>query len=873
MWGIFLSHCTHPYTTSDLGKRPAHFGGVGIRSPRVGIVCGLVGLVLFLMALSSPAPATITAQAQGPLSLHVGFLIGIESLNPFRGLNDADYLFYGLVYDYLFALDEDGNPLPNIATDAAPDAAGRNWTYTIRQGVKWHDGSDLTVNDVVFSINKNIENFFQLWAYEPYVNRIVQCDATTRPYCGAVATGPWEVTVYFDRPFVPGKAFYLPIIQEAQWGGLSPAQMQYQYDNLNPIGTGPYMADPNIGQQWTNGQPLVLHRNPNYHLRVPQIDDIYLEYYADEAALITAMRNGAVDVAELSPSGYALLAGEPNIVRQESLVSTQYWVELGFQQQDLPATNNRLNPARWDENVRRALAKATNKDYIINTIYQGKGVRGSSLMSPITPFWHYDPTTDPGVNLTYDIAAANAMLDQAGYDTIVGGVRQASRDITVYDDNGEPKVVPTGTRLSFKMIARQEYPEEQDIGRYLVAEWGRVGVEITNLRGDPGTIEVQLEPSLSNYVYGGYVETYIWYWSGDPDPNYLLSIESGFTLDGWNDNYWNNATYNQLYVDHLSAWDPAERQRITREAEKLHYQSAVYIIFIYNYGQWAYRTDEYTGWGDWVVHPYRQLNAFWTAPPLFLDLAPLVPVQRPTVSLLDVSGRPGVAVTITGTITDPVGSGTWTLDFGDGTTDATGTYATSPYTVSVQHTYAAAGNFTIRLTADNGVAQETDVGNAMISAVANLPPDQVALTADKTTVAPGELVNFTLSGHDAEGGTLTFHINFGDGTTDNATQVVAANGTASVVFNHTYSAVGEYFVRGSVSDGTTTTLATTRTVTVRAPTPGGEIGPAGIDMTLVAVLVAVVIAAAVGIALWARRRRKGKEEERVGLPPQPPPPK
>lgn len=823
------------------------------------------------MALSSSAPAAITAEAQGPLSLHIGFLIGIESLNPFRGLNDADYLFYGLVYDYLFALDEDGNPQPNIATDAVADAAGMNWTYTIRQGVKWHDGTDLTVDDVVFTINKQIENFWQLWAYEPYVNRVVQCSAQTRPYCGAAATGAWEVTVYFDRPFVPGKAFYVPIIQEAQWRTLSPAQMQYQYDNLNPIGTGPYAADPNIGQQWTNGQPLVLHRNPNYHLKVPQIDDIYLEYYSDEASLITAMRNGAVDVAELSPSGYALLAGEPNLVRQESILSTQYWVELGFQQQDLAATNNRLNPARWDENVRRALAKATNKDYIINTIYQGKGVRGSSLMSPITPFWHYDPTTDPGVNLTFDIAAANAMLDQAGYDTIVGGVRQASRAITVYDDNGEPKTVPAGTRLSFKMIVRQEYLEEQDVGRYLVAEWGRVGVEITNLRGDPGTIEVQLEPSLSNYVYGGYVETYIWYWSGDPDPNYLLSIESGFTLDGWNDNYWNNATYNQLYVDHLSAGDPVERQRITREAEKLHYQSAVYIIFIYSYGQWAYRTDEYTGWGDWVAHPYRQLNAFWTAPPLFLDLAPLTPVQRPTVSLLDSAGRPGEAVTITGTITDPVGSGTWTLDFGDGTTDETGTYATSPYTVNVQHTYAAAGNYTIRLTADNGAAQETDVGNVLISAVANLPPDQVSLSADKTTVAPGELVNFTLSGHDAEGGTLTFRIKFGDGSVNSATRTVAAGGTASVTFNHTYDAPGEYFVSGNVSDGTSVTQASTRTVTVRTTVPTGPTG--GIDMTLVGVLVAVVIAAVVGIALWARRRGKGKEEERVGLPPQPPPPK
>src|SRR5437667_10013510 len=95
------------------------------------------------------------------------------------------------------------------------------------------------------------------------------------------------------------------------------------------------------------------------------------------------------------------------------------------------------------------------------------------------------------------------------------------------------------------------------------------------------------EVALSTEVSGGLTDTYIWYWSGDPDPNYLLSIESGYTLDGWNDNYWNNATYNQLYVEHLAATDPTQRQSIVRTAEKLNYESAAYLIYVFPYRELA----------------------------------------------------------------------------------------------------------------------------------------------------------------------------------------------------------------------------------------------------------------------------------------------
>src|SRR5947209_20561847 len=130
---------------------------VRIRQMRLGVICGFVVFVLLASAsFSSPGVTTNAKAAQ--VDFHMGFLEAVDYLNPFRGLNDPSYELYGLIYDYLFSLDQDGHPIPNIATDASCDLTCRNWTYTIRQGVKWSDGTDLTADDVAFTVNYNIQD-------------------------------------------------------------------------------------------------------------------------------------------------------------------------------------------------------------------------------------------------------------------------------------------------------------------------------------------------------------------------------------------------------------------------------------------------------------------------------------------------------------------------------------------------------------------------------------------------------------------------------------------------------------------------------------------------------------------------------------------
>ena len=670
----------------------------------------------------SPTPKATSAD------LRIGFLESVDSLNPFQGLNDPSYQLYGLIYDYLFSFNESGAYVPNIALSASCDSVCMNWTYQIRQGVSWHDGTPLTVDDVMFTINYNSQSILHLWAFEPYMNRIVQCNGKPpKPGCGAYSYSPWNVTVFFDRPFVPGKSLFVPIIQKAQWQAITPKQAQSSFANANPIGTGPFVADAAIYTQYRNqpAQALHLFKNPNYHpvgthIGPSSIDNIYLQQFQDETTMAISLLRGDIDLAKMTSAQIGTVAGKPNIEVQEGLLSTQYWNEIGIEQSDPGNSPSPLNPARWDVHVRRAMAKATNKDYILQTIYQGKGVRGDSLVSPITREWWYDPTTDPdpGANLTFDIAAANSILDAAGYDaywtdTTGAQYRMAKNAISLSIQTNAcmcpnppnvTKTVPAGQHLEFKMDVRLEFPQEIQTGYYLQAEWARIGIKLD--------VNPLAEDGLSAEVYGGQTDTYIWYWSGDPDPNYLLSIESSYTLDGWNDNYWNNVTYNRLYVDHLAATNQAQRESIVRAAEKLHYESAVYIIYIFPYGEWAYRTDLWTGWGDWNAHPYRQMDAFWGANPLFFDLqyaGSITPNQPPVKPVISGSTfrRTFTNITqgFTATSSDPESTDSLTFkwDWGDGNvTVGPPMPATGTVTSTATYKWPTPGNYTIKVSVADG---------------------------------------------------------------------------------------------------------------------------------------------------------------------------
>jgi peptide/nickel transport system substrate-binding protein len=573
-------------------------------------------------------------EAESEKVLRIGFLQNVDNLNPFLGLNDASYVFYGLVYDYPHSVDNDLNITSNLVVNTSavpltdPEMAGMPfgsiWEYDITPNAQWHDGEPFTVEDFVYNINLQCsdQTFDLMWAFQPYSYfmksaRAVDSD-TVRVYFYDRETGDPKGAAYAYNVGILMLPSHLlkaktPSEISFDWNGV--------FKGLSPpiVGTGPFMATDRIFEEWTAGSQLTLVRNPNYHggpdkNMYVKFDKIQMRFYDDATAMRLALTStpSDLDIAQFPPETYKALKEEVQSGKYKDITvfdaprCTGYWTEIEVCMN--AASGEGTNPSRLDPVIRQAMATATNKSYIVQNYYRGLADEGTTLMAPVYEKWHYEPTE--AEEFKYDLDAAAELLESSGYRYPFVGAefRVAMSDSYAVKNT----LVPLNTALKYKMLVRQEYPEEQTIARYLKEQWKEIGIGLE--------ITVLAESAMSTLVYSYAYDTCIWYWSMDVDPNYMLYCQSKLSWSGWSDNMYTSPAYEENYSKSVSAMDEAQRQVFVDNCQRIHYQDCAFIIMAVPYQTYAWRTDTFEGWGDWAAHPGRSMDAFWGANPLFFDL-------------------------------------------------------------------------------------------------------------------------------------------------------------------------------------------------------------------------------------------------------------
>jgi peptide/nickel transport system substrate-binding protein len=584
-------------------------------------------MVIPALAVTSMVAAQDEDDHEGVL--RIGFLQSVDSLNPMLGLNDASYVFYGLVYDAFYCVDNDMNPVGNIATEIAPvpesdpEMAGRPygsiWEYKITPNAFWHDGEPLTVQDVVYNVNLQAgeATYDIMWAFQPYSYYIEE----------AVAVDENTVRIYyFDRAtkdpmaVAYGGVLWIPILPSHLLSTLTPSDIAFSWNGVFPgsspplVGSGPFMVTDRILDEWTAGSQITLVRNPDYHWgpdkdMYVQFDKIEMNFYDDATTMRIALTSGKLDIAQFPPETYraiksAVDAGDyPYLETHDSPKCTGYWNEI-----EVCMNEGGPNPSRLDPAIRHAMAMATNKTYIVQNFFRGLADEGTTLIPPIYEAWHYEPTESE--KFPFDIEAASDLLEDSGYRYPSPGatVRVATADSLAVQNNW----VPVNTPLTYEMLVRQEYPEEQAIARYLESVWEDIGIDLT--------ITVLYESAMSTQVYSYNYDTCIWYWSMDIDPNYMLYCQSKLAWSGWSDNKYYNPAYEENYTKSVSAMNYSERKTYVDNCQRIHYLDAAFIIMAVPYQTYAWRTDTFSGWGNWSDDPGRSMDNFWSGNPLFFDL-------------------------------------------------------------------------------------------------------------------------------------------------------------------------------------------------------------------------------------------------------------
>ena len=427
------------------------------------------------------------------------------------------------VYEGLFDYDNDGKMVPMLAESYEMSADGKTVTFKLRKNVRWHDGKPFTSADVKFTI---LEVLKKVHPRGPNsfreVSRIDTPDDHTAIF-HLDNPAPYMMRSFsaYESPMVP---MHLLEGQDVKSASLA----------NNPVGTGPFKF-----VEWKKGQYIRLDKNEDYWQEgLPYLDRIVGRFIPDASTRTAAMENGEVM--------YAAYNAIPNI----DAVRLKERDDIGVTTDGYSMINpmaliefNTIEGPFVDPAIRRAISTAIDRRFMIDTIFFGYGKPATSALSSNFKATNLHAAM-PNYPETGDVAAANAMLDAAGYAKDANGVRMRA----VLD------IIPYGE------------------------DWRRAGEYLKQVMGDIG-IEVELRyedvPTWLKRVYHNYdFEMNINYFYQLPDPVLGVHRHYGTNQIRQGTHFVNSSRYSNPELDALldsgsKEPDAAKRTATYKEVQEI----------------------------------------------------------------------------------------------------------------------------------------------------------------------------------------------------------------------------------------------------------------------------------------------------------------
>jgi peptide/nickel transport system substrate-binding protein len=438
-----------------------------------------------------------------------------------------------LLFEPLFRFDENGNPVPALATEFPTQANGLvskdglRITFKLRPSARWADGAPVTSDDLVFT-----------WHAITNGKNPVGSTAGYDDIASMVADGPHAVTMVLKAPF--GPAVYL--FSEGSYPPL-PAHLLARYDRIDrlpydadPVGDGPFVLS-----RWVHGSDLIFAPNAMYWRGSAHLNEIDMRIIPNSVSELSALKTHDVDVLDGVAKGLAAqLPGIQGIRIVKQL--TANYRHLDF---------NTRNPILHEAAVRRAIAMGIDFDYIIRTVYAGLGVRGASTIPPLS--WAANELRP----LPYDPARARALLDSDGWVRGADGIRSKN-----------------GARLTLTISTATESQANQAAEELAASELADIGIDLQ--------IKNYATPVLfapDGPLYGGH---YDMAWIVDTegtDPDDLGSIGCDyFPPAGANTTFYCDPRVDRLLRDAQVHYDQNRRRSDYTRASELLLDDAPFVV-------------------------------------------------------------------------------------------------------------------------------------------------------------------------------------------------------------------------------------------------------------------------------------------------------
>jgi peptide/nickel transport system substrate-binding protein len=541
------------------------------RFVRLLAAMGLAG-VLVLPSLAVPARA-----ADEKLVLRVGTVQDLDSLNPYTTILVSGYEVFQLTYNLLVDFGPNLEPVPGYADKWQRSADGTSWTFHIREGMKWSDGTPATAQDACYSWGLALAAIAdESNIGEGYLDPGLKDAGVTKIEC------PDDQTMIAYTEDASERIFqtYLPIIPKHIWGDLDYKAIGEAKFEAPLVGTGPYTV-----AEWQTSQFARFVRNPNYWGTQGAADEIVIQFFKSEDTMVQAFKAREVDyVRDPTAEQLKALQGDPTITTVAG--SSNGWVQLAFNGYGAstgktiegggPSTKALLDPA-----FRDALGYAIDKNVLLDRAVGGFGDPGTTVIPPVIGKWHVEPTTPR----TFDIELAKQKLEAAGYKLDSEGRR--------LDKESKP--------ISLRLF----FPDTNDYyakSAQFVRDWySQLGIKVTTQQLDTSTLaDLVLPPEACDTpegcTYKADYDIELWGWAWNPDPNSPLQVFRCDAIGSASDSQYCNPEYDKLYDAQTAAKSDDERRPILAQMQNLLYDEAVYDILFYNANLAAYRTDRFGGW-------------------------------------------------------------------------------------------------------------------------------------------------------------------------------------------------------------------------------------------------------------------------------------
>jgi peptide/nickel transport system substrate-binding protein len=452
------------------------------------------------------------------------------SLDPISTTEGETFKVTVNIFETLINYGEQDTTLqPGLATEWTPSEDGLEYTLKLREGVKFHDGTDFNADAVV----KNFERWMNGDADQfPYYTMFGGFKGDEGHVIKeVVAEDDFTVKFILNRPQAP----FLKNLAMSPFGIASPTALEkFGGDFMkNPVGTGPFKF-----VEWKENDRITLEKNADYWMEgYPKLDKIIFRSIPENSARLNALLAGEIDLMDgVNPSDLTQIEGNPDLQTFERpSMNVGY---LGFTV-NRPPFDNKL--------VRQALNHAIDKEGIIAAFYGGLAEPAKNPLPPALEGYNDDIEPYP-----YDLEKAKELLAEAGY--------------------------PDGFEMELwaMPVPRPYMPDGMKVAEVIQSSFAEIGVKAEIKSVDWGTyLEQASKGEFDAYMLGWTGD------NGDPD-NFIYTLLDKDSIGSNNYSYYSNDELHDILIEAQTIPDQEQRNELYKKAQEIIHEDSPWAPLVHS---------------------------------------------------------------------------------------------------------------------------------------------------------------------------------------------------------------------------------------------------------------------------------------------------